>query len=69
MRGYDTRSDTQGQVVGANTWGRTDGQNLNFAISSEDIKRAIRDASSQTRGIDQLVSPEVSRAVRSRGIR
>ncbi|MDA0282358.1 MAG: trypsin-like peptidase domain-containing protein [Planctomycetota bacterium] len=58
-----------GHVVGANTWGRTDGQNLNFAISSDDIKDAVSRASSTTQEIDQLVSPEVVRAIRSRGIR
>src|SRR5262249_35007743 len=28
----------QGEVVGLNTWNRTDGQNLNFAISIEHVK-------------------------------
>ena len=31
--------DDQGKVIGINTWVRTDGQNLNFAIPIDEIDR------------------------------
>ncbi len=33
--------DMEGQLLGLNTWTRADGQNLNFAIGSPDIKRLV----------------------------
>lgn len=59
----------QGQVVGANTWGLKVGQNLNFAISAEDIKQAVQSASSTTQEISGIVSSNVARALRAQGIR
>ena len=31
------------RVIGVNTWGRVDGQNLNFAIHCKEVKKFIYD--------------------------
>lgn len=47
----------QGQVVGLNTWNRTDGQNLNFAISAEHIKVMMQSAQSGVQPLANLPAP------------
>ena len=50
----------QGEVVGANTLTRTDGQNLNFAISATDIREAVAAKSDKLTAIDPEAAPAVS---------
>jgi len=38
----------KGQLVGLNTWGHNEGQNLNFAISLVDIQKALADTPADT---------------------
>ncbi len=45
------------EVVGLNTWNRTDGQNLNFAISAEHIRQVMQSAQSGLRPLAQLPPP------------
>ncbi len=47
----------KGEVVGLNTWNRTDGQNLNFAISAEHIRQVMLSAQSGLRPLSELPKP------------
>lgn len=47
----------QAQVVGLNTWNRTDGQNLNFAISAEHIKKLMESTQSGLQPLANLPAP------------
>lgn len=47
----------RGEVVGLNTWHRTDGQNLNFAISAEHIGRMMAGTQSGVQPLANLPPP------------
>lgn len=47
----------QGEVVGLNTWNRTDGQNLNFAISVEHVKKMMESTQSGVQSLASLPKP------------
>lgn len=47
----------RGEVVGLNTWHRTDGQNLNFAISAEHIERIMSGTQSGVQPLANLPPP------------
>ncbi|HWB09628.1 MAG TPA: trypsin-like peptidase domain-containing protein [Pirellulales bacterium] len=47
----------QGEVVGLNTWNRTDGQNLNFAISVEHVKKMMESTQSGVQPLASLPKP------------
>ncbi|HVA46050.1 MAG TPA: trypsin-like peptidase domain-containing protein, partial [Pirellulales bacterium] len=47
----------QGEVVGLNTWSRTDGQNLNFAISIEHVKKMMESTQSGVQPLASLPKP------------
>lgn len=47
----------RGEVVGLNTWHRTDGQNLNFAISAEHIGRMMSGTQSGVQPLANLPPP------------
>jgi S1-C subfamily serine protease len=47
----------QGEVVGLNTWNRTDGQNLNFAISIEHVKKMMESTQSGVQPLASLPKP------------
>jgi len=61
---------SSGEIVGLNTWSRTDGQNLNFAISATEIGR-LRDRAKpdytalaklrSRRGVSKLIAPPSGR--------
>lgn len=55
----------QGEVVGANTLTRTDGQNLNFAISATDIREAVAAKSDKLTAIDPEAAPSISKTAES----
>ena len=37
--------NTSDEVIGVNTWGRTDGQNLNFSVHCREVKEFLKDNS------------------------
>ncbi|HET6879489.1 MAG TPA: trypsin-like peptidase domain-containing protein [Pirellulales bacterium] len=47
----------RGEVVGLNTWNRTDGQNLNFAISIEHVKKMMESTQSGVQPLASLPKP------------
>ena len=47
----------RGQVVGLNTWNRTDGQNLNFAISVEHLRTLSQSTQGALRPLTELPAP------------
>lgn len=47
----------RGEVVGLNTWNRTDGQNLNFAISVEHVRKILQSVQSGPRALAELPAP------------
>ncbi|HUY87434.1 MAG TPA: trypsin-like peptidase domain-containing protein [Pirellulales bacterium] len=47
----------RGEVVGLNTWNRTDGQNLNFAISIEHLRKIMQSVQSGPRSLAELPAP------------
>ncbi|HEV3344489.1 MAG TPA: trypsin-like peptidase domain-containing protein, partial [Pirellulales bacterium] len=47
----------QGEVVGLNTWHRTDGQNLNFAISIEHVQKTMTSTQSGVQPLASLPKP------------
>ena len=54
--------NVRGEVVGLNTWHRTDGQNLNFAISAEHIQRIMSGTQSGVQPLANLPPPRVETA-------
>lgn len=59
----------RGEVVGLNTWNRTDGQNLNFAISAEHIKKMMQSTQSGVQPLANLPAPREKRVVAGAGDR
>ena len=53
----------QQEVVGVNTWGPQTGQNINFAISAEHIRRLLEHCSASPRSLADL--PDIDSAPRS----
>lgn len=47
----------EGEVVGLNTWARTDGQNLNFAICAKHILEMLDNVSSEPHAFAELPKP------------
>lgn len=47
----------RGEVVGLNTWNRTDGQNLNFAISIEHMRKLVQTEQGSLKPLSQLPAP------------
>ena len=47
----------RGEVVGLNTWNRTDGQNLNFAISIDHLRKLTQSTPSSPRPLSELPAP------------
>jgi len=47
----------KGEAVGLNTWNRTDGQNLNFAISADHVRKVMQSAQSGPRPLAELPEP------------
>lgn len=47
----------RGEVVGLNTWNRTDGQNLNFAISIEHLRKLVQSEQGPLKPLSQLPAP------------
>jgi S1-C subfamily serine protease len=47
----------RGEVVGLNTWNRTDGQNLNFAISVEHLRKLTQSSPGAPRPLSELPAP------------
>lgn len=43
-----------GSVVGVNSWGRTDAQNLNFAVSATDVLRLLQDRGKPSQSLTNL---------------
>ncbi len=59
----------KGEVVGLNTWNRTDGQNLNFAISAEHIKKMMQSTQSGVQPLANLPAPRETPVVAGAGDR
>lgn len=49
--------NSRGEVVGLNTWNRTDGQNLNFAISIEHLRKLVQSEQGSLKPLSQLPPP------------
>jgi len=46
----------RGEMVGVNTWSRSDGQNLNFAVAASEVARVLKNCGTQPRNFSSLPS-------------